>query len=33
MGKNRLSFWTDIWLKRRWFDEFKSAVAQDKDYV
>ncbi|VVN05109.1 hypothetical protein PS662_03555 [Pseudomonas fluorescens] len=22
-----------LWLKRRWFDEPKSAVAQDKDYV
>jgi ACR3 family arsenite transporter len=22
-----------LWLKRRWFDESKSAVAQDKDYV
>ncbi|NWA29173.1 ACR3 family arsenite efflux transporter [Pseudomonas gingeri] len=22
-----------FWLKRRWFDESKSAVAQDKDYV
>ena len=22
-----------LWLKRRWFDEFKSAVAQDNDYV
>ena len=22
-----------LWLKRRWFDEFKSAIAQDKDYV
>jgi protein-tyrosine-phosphatase len=20
-------------VKRRWFDEFKSAIAQDKDYV
>jgi ACR3 family arsenite transporter len=22
-----------LWLKRRWFDESKSAIAQDKDYV
>ncbi|MCP1419098.1 ACR3 family arsenite transporter [Pseudomonas laurylsulfativorans] len=22
-----------LWLKRRWFDEPKSAIAQDKDYV
>lgn len=22
-----------LWLKRRWFDESKSAVAQDNDYV
>ncbi|MDI3273456.1 ACR3 family arsenite efflux transporter [Pseudomonas sp. MDT1-16] len=22
-----------LWLKRRWFDESNSAVAQDKDYV
>jgi len=22
-----------LWLKRRWFDESKSTVAQDKDYV
>ncbi|WP_448694275.1 ACR3 family arsenite efflux transporter [Pseudomonas rhizophila] len=22
-----------LWLKRRWFDDSKSAVAQDKDYV
>ena len=22
-----------LWLKRRWFDESWSAIAQDKDYV
>lgn len=22
-----------LWLKRRWFDESKNTVAQDKDYV
>jgi ACR3 family arsenite transporter len=22
-----------LWLKRRWFDESKSAIAQDNDYV